>query len=373
MIRVMLALGLALCMRRFAHVPRNLQLKAWRLWRKGSPLELVDPTISENCETEEVISCIHIALLCVQHSPTDRPNLSTINMMLTNNSYVLPDPQQPGFFFPNKSNKERDGLESSQSTNRDPLIAAFATLLQGIIVGITVVLALVISVLLALGYALCRRRKASQEFATERSSMTNCGTAPPDDDMNPKIADFGMARNFRVDQTEDNTGRVVGTFGYMPPEYVANGQFSMKSDVYSFGVLILEIIVGKKSSSFHQIDSSVGNLVTYVWRLWNNGLSLELIDPVIGENYDKDEVIRCIHIGLLCVQENPADRPTMSNVFQMLTNNSITLPVPQTPGFVFRVRSEPNPLAERYQPRSSTAMSFACSIDDASITSVNPR
>ncbi|XP_020873348.1 putative cysteine-rich receptor-like protein kinase 16 isoform X3 [Arabidopsis lyrata subsp. lyrata] len=396
---------------------------------------------------------------------------------------------------------------------------------RGIIVGITVVLALVISVLLALGYALCRRRKASQEFATERSSMTNCGTAPPDDgslqfefkaiqaatsnfqksnklghggfgevykgtfpngievavkrlsktsgqgehefknevllvaklqhrnlvrllgfsvegeemilvyefvhnksldyflfdpvkrgqldwrkryniiegitrgilylhqdsrltiihrdlkasnilldaDMNPKIADFGMARNFRVDQTEDNTGRVVGTFGYMPPEYVANGQFSMKSDVYSFGVLILEIIVCKKSSSFHQIDSSVGNLVTYVWRLWNNGLSLELIDPAIGENYDKDEVIRCIHIGLLCVQENPADRPTMSNVFQMLTNNSITLPVPQTPGFVFTVRSEPNPLAERYQPRSSTAISFACSIDDASITSVNPR
>ena len=52
--------------------------------------------------------------------------------------------------------------------------------------------------------------------------------------------------------------------GYMSPEYVANGQFSMKSDVYSFGVLTLEIIVGKKNSSFHQIDNSVGNLVTYV-------------------------------------------------------------------------------------------------------------
>ncbi|OAO97455.1 hypothetical protein AXX17_AT4G26900 [Arabidopsis thaliana] len=191
--------------------------------------------------------------------------------------------------------------------------------------------------------------------------------------MNPKIADFGMARNFRVDQTEDNTGRVVGTFGYMPPEYVANGQFSMKSDVYSFGVMTLEIIVGKKSSSFHQTDSSIGNLVTYVWRLCNNGSSLELIDPAMGENYDKDEDIRCIHIGLLCVQENPADRPTMSIVFQMLTNTTITLPIPQMPGFVFRVRPEPNPSAERLQPGPSTAMSFACSIDDASITSVNPR
>ncbi|XP_019087877.1 PREDICTED: putative cysteine-rich receptor-like protein kinase 16 [Camelina sativa] len=194
-----------------------------------------------------------------------------------------------------------------------------------------------------------------------------------DAEMNPKIADFGMARNFRVDQTEDNTRRVVGTFGYMPPEYVVKGQFSMKSDVYSFGVLILEIIGGKKNSSFNEQDGSISNLVTYVWRLWNNKSFLELVDPAMGENYDKYEVIRCIHIGLLCVQENPADRPTMSTIFQMLTNTSITLPVPQPPGFVFRVRSEPNPLAERLQPGPSTSMYFACSIDDASITSVSPR
>ncbi|KAL0834720.1 hypothetical protein Bca101_086609 [Brassica carinata] len=130
-----------------------------------------------------------------------------------------------------------------------------------------------------------------------------------DADMNPKIADFGMARNFRMDQTEDNTGRVVGTFGYMPPEYVANGQFSTKSDVYSFGVLILEIIGGKKNSSFHEIDGSTGNLV---WRLWNNDSLLELVDPVIGDNYDK-------------------------------------------------VRSEDLPLAESFQPGPSTSMSIACS------------
>ncbi|KAL1190769.1 Cysteine-rich receptor-like protein kinase 24 [Cardamine amara subsp. amara] len=183
-----------------------------------------------------------------------------------------------------------------------------------------------------------------------------------DADMNPKISDFGMARNFRVDQTEDTTGRVVGTFGYMPPEYVTNGQFSTKSDVYSFGVLILEIIGGKRNSSFNDIDGSISNLVTYVWRLWNNESLLELVDAAIGENYDRNEVIRCIHIGLLCVQENPVDRPTMSTVFHMLTNTSITLPVPQPPGFVFRVRSDPNPLAERLQPYFSTNMSFACHV-----------
>ncbi|KAF8085882.1 hypothetical protein N665_0643s0011 [Sinapis alba] len=192
-----------------------------------------------------------------------------------------------------------------------------------------------------------------------------------DADMNPKIADFGLARNFTMDQTEANTGRVVGTVGYMPPEYVANGQFSMKSDVYSFGVLILEIIGGKKNSSFHQIDGSLRNLVTYVWRLWNNESLLELVDPAIGENYDKHEVIRCIHIGLLCVQENPADRPTMSTIFQMLTNTSISLHVPQPPGFFFRDGA--NPLAEGLTIGQSSIKSFACSVDDASITSVNPR
>ncbi|KAF3565181.1 hypothetical protein DY000_02015327 [Brassica cretica] len=69
-----------------------------------------------------------------------------------------------------------------------------------------------------------------------------------DEHINPKIADFGMARNFRVDQTEDMTGRVVGTFSYMPPEYVTHGQYSTKSDVYSFGVLVLEIVCGKNTT-----------------------------------------------------------------------------------------------------------------------------
>ena len=98
---------------------------------------------------------------------------------------------------------------------------------------------------------------------------------------------------------------------------------------------------------------------------------LELVDPAVGENYDKHEVTRCIHIGLLCVQENPADRPTMSTIFQMLTNTSITLHVPQPPGFLFRDGA--SLLAEGLTIGQSSIMSFACSVDDASITSVNPR
>lgn len=75
-----------------------------------------------------------------------------------------------------------------------------------------------------------------------------------DQDMNAKISDFGLARIFGVDQTQASTNRIVGTYGYMSPEYAVRGQFSVKSDVFAFGVVVLEIITGKKSSSFFDQD-----------------------------------------------------------------------------------------------------------------------
>ncbi|KAI8000316.1 G-type lectin S-receptor-like serine/threonine-protein kinase, partial [Camellia lanceoleosa] len=72
-----------------------------------------------------------------------------------------------------------------------------------------------------------------------------------DKDMNPKISDFGLARTFLCTQESANTHRVVGTYGYMSPEYALGGIFSDKSDVFSFGVLLLEIICGIKNTSFH--------------------------------------------------------------------------------------------------------------------------
>ncbi|VVB01240.1 unnamed protein product [Arabis nemorensis] len=186
-----------------------------------------------------------------------------------------------------------------------------------------------------------------------------------DADMNPKGANIGMVRIFEIDQTEANTRRVVGTYGYMSPEYAMYGQFSMKSDVYSFGVLVLEIISGKKNSSLYHMDGSVGKLVTYTWRLWSNGSPLELVDPSFRDNYQRNEISRCIHIALLCVQEEAIDRPTMSAIVQMLTTSSIALAVPQPPGFFFRSRHD--------QAGPSMDKSALCSIDDASITCVSPR
>ncbi|KAM6550696.1 hypothetical protein CsatB_000504 [Cannabis sativa] len=69
-----------------------------------------------------------------------------------------------------------------------------------------------------------------------------------DDHMNLKISDFGLAKVFVVDQTHGSTNRIVGTYGYMSPEYAMHGKFSFKSDVFSFGVLVLEILSGKRNN-----------------------------------------------------------------------------------------------------------------------------
>ncbi|XP_048559334.1 G-type lectin S-receptor-like serine/threonine-protein kinase B120 isoform X2 [Triticum urartu] len=151
-----------------------------------------------------------------------------------------------------------------------------------------------------------------------------------DTEMNPKISDFGMARIFATNQNQANTTRVVGTYGYMSPEYAMGGAFSVKSDTYSFGVLLLEIVSGLKINS-PQLITNFSSLITYAWRLWEDGNAIELVDSSFVASFRLHEVLRCIHVGLLCVQDHARDRPLMSSVMFMFENESAPLPAPKQP------------------------------------------
>ncbi|URE23370.1 receptor-like protein kinase, partial [Musa troglodytarum] len=150
--------------------------------------------------------------------------------------------------------------------------------------------------------------------------------------MNPKISDFGIAKLFDADQTQDTTKRVVGTFGYMAPEYVKHGKFSVRSDVFSFGILVLEILTGRKNSKSYNSEYSE-SLLSYTWEKWRCGSILEMVDPALDGHCQGSDLLRCMQIGLLCVQENPNDRPTMSTVVTMLNSGIAFLQAPGRPAF----------------------------------------
>ncbi|KAF8086800.1 hypothetical protein N665_0612s0020 [Sinapis alba] len=197
-----------------------------------------------------------------------------------------------------------------------------------------------------------------------------------DANMNPKISDFGLSTIFEIDQTRGNTSKIAGTYAYMSPEYAMQGQFSMKSDIYSFGVLVLEIISGKKNSGLYQMDETrtTGNLVNNAWRLWRNMSPLELVDPAIGRNYQCNEVTRCIHIALLCVQDNPDDRPMLSTIILMLTSNTMTIPLPRLPSSFPHSRNKLDQVSEGYNSSQFTGQrSVGYSGSDVTISDLEPR
>ncbi|XP_052288132.1 G-type lectin S-receptor-like serine/threonine-protein kinase At4g03230 [Citrus sinensis] len=142
-----------------------------------------------------------------------------------------------------------------------------------------------------------------------------------DEDMKPKISDFGLARIFVKDDLEANTNRIVGTHGYIPPEYVTRGIYSTKSDVYSFGVLLLQIISGRRF--FVQSGQNENlSLVQYAYELWKDGKGMGLMDTSLDDTHSSWKLLTCLQIALLCVQENPNDRPSMLEVSSMLENES---------------------------------------------------
>ncbi|KAJ4823893.1 hypothetical protein Tsubulata_050172 [Turnera subulata] len=423
----------------------NLLGHAWLLWREGRGFELMDSSLEDSYIKPQVIKCIHVGLLCVQNFPDDRPQMSTVVLMLTNEGAVLPQPKQPGSkkrrgkakcntlmilllkwieipesnyvktstHFTGKEN-EANG-EEMHLFNLDTIATAtnnfchankigeggFGSVYKGTfltgkeiavkklsnnsrqgaqefrneaflisklqhknLVGLIGTCTEGVERMLIYEY-MANKSLDYFIFDVERSALLAwktrhsiiLGTARGllylhqdsklqvihrdlkpsnillDSNLIPKISDFGLARIFGDDDGDQaETNRVIGTYGYMSPEYAINGIFSVKSDVFSFGVLLLEIVSGKRNRGFSHSDHH-HNLLGHTWLLWREGKALELMDLTLEDSCIKSQVIKCIHLGLLCVQNFPEDRPEMSTVVLMLTNEGAALPQPKQPGF----------------------------------------
>ncbi|KAJ9566936.1 hypothetical protein OSB04_002902 [Centaurea solstitialis] len=194
-----------------------------------------------------------------------------------------------------------------------------------------------------------------------------------DSNMDSKIADFGMARLFNHEEIEGNTNRIVGTFGYMSPEYALYGQFSVKSDVFSFGVLLLEIVSGQRNQRFRN-EQGIEGLLTCAWKCLQDGTVSSMIDPTLKENLGSfPELIRTIHIGLLCVQNNVVDRPIMAEVVHMLKTASLVLPTPSEPAFFMHASvAAQRPYPIQYNNFGNDKGS-QISVNDATVTHIVPR
>ena len=137
------------------------------------------------------------------------------------------------------------------------------------------------------------------------------------EDFEPKVADFGLARLISACETHVSTD-IAGTFGYIPPEYGQSGRSTTRGDVYSFGVILLELVTGKEPTGpdFKEIDG--GNLVGWVIQKINKGLAVEVLDPAVLNADSKNMMLQTLHIACLCLSESPANRPAMLQVLKFL-------------------------------------------------------
>ncbi|KAK9102016.1 hypothetical protein Sjap_019270 [Stephania japonica] len=148
-----------------------------------------------------------------------------------------------------------------------------------------------------------------------------------DDNYHAKLSDFGMAKLMTKEQSRVFT-TLRGTRGYLAPEWITNQPISEKSDVFSYGILLLEIIGGRKILEPLKDQEKV-YLPLYAFQMMKEGKIREVIDPMLDVNAEDETVVNAIKVALWCIQQNMHERPSMSQVVQMLEG---VLDVPQLLG-----------------------------------------
>ncbi|KAK9124311.1 hypothetical protein Sjap_013913 [Stephania japonica] len=147
-----------------------------------------------------------------------------------------------------------------------------------------------------------------------------------DEEFNPRLGDFGLARQFEHDKSPDAT-MAAGTMGYLAPEYLLTGKATEKSDVFSFGAVVLEVVCGRRPI---EREGGFCNLVDWVWSLYREGRVGRGVDVRLGGEFDEEEMRRVVMVGLACSSPDPMARPTMRSVVQMLSGEAEPPVVPMS-------------------------------------------
>ncbi|CAM8906305.1 unnamed protein product [Rhodiola kirilowii] len=382
--------------RGFYHPDHHLNLlgHTWELFNQERFMEVIDETLKESYDAAEVMQAIHVGLLCVQESPHDRPSMGNVVLMLSSDSR-LPPPK---------------GSESSSNERIPPSHAGkVAVPVQGVKEEVTAPVAVVArlnssleeeslgiegNLTSKLNSKILKERKDKRRKKKERlkrlkrnyvEALVKLKAAPSVPIQVKEVSRtgdvvVGMERRWGKEQRVEKVTLVRsvavveraplsfsrGLFleflaGYMSPEYAIEGRFSFKSDVFSFGVMVIEIICGIRNRGFYHPDHHL-NLLGHTWELFNQERFMEAMDETLKESYDAAEVMRAIHVSLLCVQESPHDRPSMGNVVLMLSSDSSRLPPPKVPGFFTSIK-----------PDSSSGNHYFCSTNMMSIPLIDPR
>ncbi|KAI9083481.1 hypothetical protein K1719_034423 [Acacia pycnantha] len=142
-----------------------------------------------------------------------------------------------------------------------------------------------------------------------------------DKDLNPKISDFGLAKLYEEENTHIST-RISGTRGYMAPEYAMHGYLTKKADVYSFGIVTLEIISGKTNTT-QKSKEECFYLRDWAHQLKDGNRLMDLVDPKLGEDFNREEIMVVIDVALQCTGNSPALRPTMTKVLSILEGKPV--------------------------------------------------
>jgi len=138
-----------------------------------------------------------------------------------------------------------------------------------------------------------------------------------DENMEPKISDFGLARIISAYDTHVST-IVAGTLGYIPPEYALTMKCTAKGNVYSFGIVMLEVLTGRPPTG-QEVEEGGGNLIDWVRWMIAQGREGELFDPFLpASGLWREQMVRVLAVALECTADEPWKRPTMPDVVKGL-------------------------------------------------------